>query len=302
METQPAVQVANGVFSIALGGVTPLIPANFTGAPIYLGVSVNGETELPRTRLLASPFAIRAAEADHALTADIASDGVWSVNGANVYRLGGSVCLGNSNPEAQLDLWGGSGNQMRAKLNATDFPDLRFVRWHDPSSSRGGRQQKVLRAVASITLMGIAGLRVGEVTRLRLCDITLQSDRVEIRVRGKGDRIRLVAMAGKNASPIRAWATTRGSGNSGEPWLVARAGEDRGMTVASIDYVVRKNAAAAQLENVHAHCLRHTAASLALSHGANLVQVRDMLGHGSIVTTSKYLHATGSAITTVTMR
>jgi site-specific recombinase XerD len=31
----------------------------------------------------------------------------------------------------------------------------------------------------------------------------------------------------------------------------------------------------------------------------NLVQVRDLLGHASIVTTSKYLHATGSAITSV---
>jgi site-specific recombinase XerD len=147
--------------------------------------------------------------------------------------------------------------------------------------------------------MGIAGLRVGEVTRLRLCDITLQSDRVEIRVRGKGDRIRLVALAGKNSSPIRSWAATRGSGNSGEPWLLARAGEDRGMTVARLDYVVRKTATAAQLENVHAHCLRHTAASLALSQGMNLIAVRDLLGHASIVTTSRYLHATGSAITTI---
>jgi site-specific recombinase XerD len=46
-------------------------------------------------------------------------------------------------------------------------------------------------------------------------------------------------------------------------------------------------------------CLRHTAASLALSHGANLVEVRDLLGHSSIVTTSRYLHVTGSVITSV---
>jgi len=38
-----------------------------------------------------------------------------------------------------------------------------------------------------------------------------------------------------------------------------------------------------------------------LANGANLVQVRDLLGHSSIVTTSRYLHAAGSAITTVAM-
>ena len=161
------------------------------------------------------------------------------------------------------------------------------------------RSWKGKRDLAALVLMGVAGLRAGEVTRLRICDIKLQSDRVEIRVRGKGDRIRVVALAGKNASPLRSWSAARGSDNGGAPWLLARAGEDRGMTVASIDYVVRKVATAAQLENVHAHCLRHTAASLMLANGANLVQVRDLLGHSSIVTTNRYLHATKSAITNV---
>jgi site-specific recombinase XerD len=161
----------------------------------------------------------------------------------------------------------------------------RLLRTPDRRSWQGKRD------LVALVLMGVAGLRVGEVTRLRLCDITLQSDRVEIRVRGKGNRVRLVALSSKNAAPIRAWAATRGTGNPGDPWLLARSGEAKGLTVASIDYVVRKHAVVAQLENVHAHCLRHTAASLALSHGASLVQVRDLLGHSSIVTTSRYLHA-----------
>ena len=45
--------------------------------------------------------------------------------------------------------------------------------------------------------------------------------------------------------------------------------------------------------------IRHTAAILALAIGMNLVAIRDLLGHSSIVTTSRYLHATGGAITTV---
>lgn len=63
-----------------------------------------------------------------------------------------------------------------------------------------------------------------------------------------------------------------------------------GLNVAAVDYVVRKAGRAAGLSGVHAHSLRHGAASLALAGGASLVAVKEMLGHASIVTTSQYLH------------
>jgi site-specific recombinase XerD len=71
--------------------------------------------------------------------------------------------------------------------------------------------------------------------------------------------------------------------------------------VASLDYVIRKYGRAAEIDGLHCHALRHSAASLMLANGANLVQVRDTLGHASVVTTSRYLHATGSAITSVAL-
>lgn len=96
-ESQSSVQVSAGVFSIALGSVNPLNPAHFSGAPIFIGVSINGEPELPRTRLLATPFALRAAEADHAHTADIAADGVWAPVGSNIHYDTGNVGIGTGN-------------------------------------------------------------------------------------------------------------------------------------------------------------------------------------------------------------
>ncbi len=114
-ETHAAVAVTSGVFQIALGSVTPLEIPDFSGSPVFLGIAVNGEAELPRTRLLASPFAIRSAEADHALTADIAVDGVWTVSGSDVYRLSGNVGIGVA-PSRKLDV-SGAASQVRVASN-----------------------------------------------------------------------------------------------------------------------------------------------------------------------------------------
>lgn len=147
-----------------------------------------------------------------------------------------------------------------------------------------------------LTCLGIGGLRAGEVVRLRLEDVDSLPYRAVLRVTGKGNKRRVVAIGGPGASVLRAWAKVRGSASSDEPFFVARRPVDgelpREMNVAGIDYVVRKTARAAGLSGVHAHSLRHTAASLALSGGSSLVDVREMLGHSSIVTTSRYLHVT----------
>jgi hypothetical protein len=65
-ETQDAVEVAGGVFSVYLGSVNPL-KLRFDG-PSWLGVSVGGQSELvPRMKLAAVPYAFHAANADTAL-------------------------------------------------------------------------------------------------------------------------------------------------------------------------------------------------------------------------------------------
>ena len=129
-ETHGSVAVSDGVFQITLGSITPLEVPDFTGSPVYLGVAVNGEAELPRTQLVASPFAIRAAEADHALTADIASDGVWTVAGSDVYRATGNVGIGSPSPSAKLDVLGPAASGLSLKVDS-----LLYVNATTPNSS-----------------------------------------------------------------------------------------------------------------------------------------------------------------------
>ncbi len=73
-ETQIGVQVASGMFFTTLGKADPKNPLPIqqlaTSAEAWLGVSVDGDPELPRVRLLSVPYAVVAGESTHAQTAD----------------------------------------------------------------------------------------------------------------------------------------------------------------------------------------------------------------------------------------
>lgn len=93
----------------------------------------------------------------------------------------------------------------------------------------------------------------------------------------------------------KGWSAVRGAGDASEPWLLARRPVDgvapRGLTVASVDYIVRRCASVAGLTGVYAHALGHACASLAIARGMSLVAVRNLQGHARIATTSRYLHS-----------
>lgn len=158
----------------------------------------------------------------------------------------------------------------------------------DKRTHRGKRDALVL------AFMGVGGLRAGEVCRLDRTDIQIQSGTVVLRVSGKGRKQRLVPLSGPWAGPVRSymgiWAE-RGIEHEPAFWCGQPGHEDRRLTVAAVDYLVRTHAAAAGLVDVSAHDLRHTAASLAIDAGEPLHRLRDRLGHSTVLVTSRYLHA-----------
>lgn len=101
-ETHDVVQLAQGVFSIHVGGATvggiPL--SALTDPEVYLGISVNNDPELhPRTRLVMVPYAYQSLAAHMLTTPDTANPAV------SVSTLG-NVGIGTTQPVAQLDLRG----------------------------------------------------------------------------------------------------------------------------------------------------------------------------------------------------
>lgn len=104
-ETQP-VTVTSGVFHVVLGSLTPLTPAVFSGSERWLGIAVNGGTELtPRTRITAVPWALRAAIADSVVGGGTGSDADWIFSGSDIYAgVSGNVGIGATAPAKKLQV------------------------------------------------------------------------------------------------------------------------------------------------------------------------------------------------------
>jgi hypothetical protein len=111
-ETQPLVEVNNGLFNVLLGKVNTIPDTVFNGVSRWLGVQVESDPELePRQRMAAVGYAFRAFVAD---TADFArapapSDGDWTISGNYIYSaVPGSVGIGITDPVAKLHVVDGS--------------------------------------------------------------------------------------------------------------------------------------------------------------------------------------------------
>jgi integrase/recombinase XerC len=154
---------------------------------------------------------------------------------------------------------------------------------------------------ALLELLYAAGLRVSELTGLNLVDM----DRREkmLRVRGKGNKERIVPYGGKAQEaledywPVReqlllqasAGRARRGSANS-EAIFLNYAG--RRLTQRSVGRIVKKYARLANINwDLHPHSLRHAFATHLLADGADLRAIQELLGHQSLSTTQKYTHA-----------
>jgi integrase/recombinase XerD len=102
---------------------------------------------------------------------------------------------------------------------------------------------------------------------------------------------------GSSASPIELWnevCELRGEHNErdGDPIFVSKQEPFKRLSKTQSWTVIKKAAKRAKLsEDVTAHFLRHTHATLALKNGAPINLVQQTLGHESLATTGKYTRA-----------
>lgn len=140
------------------------------------------------------------------------------------------------------------------------------------------------------TLYG-SGLRVSELTALRISRLYLEEG--YMRIEGKGNKQRLVPLSPRATTLIREYMEQRSLQNikPGNEDILFLNRRGAAMTRVMIFYVVRDLAAAAGIDKtVSPHTLRHSFATHLLEGGANLRAIQEMLGHESIATTEIYVH------------
>jgi len=160
----------------------------------------------------------------------------------------------------------------------------------DMSSAAGVRDRALLEVLYS------AGLRISELTSLRLSDY--DGDHNAFIVRGKGDKER-VALLGESAQHwLRRYL------DDGRPALVSEKSASwvwlnrfgGSLSSRAVQLSVRRYAEQAQLpQDVHPHLLRHSFATHMLDGGADIRVVQELLGHASVSTTQIYTHVSDAA-------
>jgi integrase/recombinase XerD len=152
----------------------------------------------------------------------------------------------------------------------------------DPAAENGVRDAAILELFYS------CGLRISELARLPLRDVSFEEGAV--RVRGKGAKVRLVPLGARAIQRLRDWLQIRDQGAVREATVfLSRRGARMSRT--SVWAVVKRHAQAANIQqNVTPHMFRHSFATHLLDGGADLRAVQEMLGHADIGTTQIYTH------------
>ena len=156
----------------------------------------------------------------------------------------------------------------------------------DLSKPEGTRNKAMLETLYS------CGLRVSELIQLQVSKLYL--DLGFIRVRGKGDKERLVPIGESAIRYIQLYKqTTRlqvspQKGKEDFLFLNKRGGP---LSRVMIFYIIRDLAKQAGInKTVSPHTFRHSFATHLIEGGADLRAVQEMLGHASITTTEIYTH------------
>lgn len=156
----------------------------------------------------------------------------------------------------------------------------------DLSKPEGHRNKAIIEVLYG------CGLRVSELTGLKISNLYL--DKGFIRIIGKGDKERLVPISTKAVKEINNYLPDRNLRRniikeSGDILFLNRRG--KGLTRVMIFTIIKDLARKAGIKkNISPHTFRHSFATHLIENGADLRAVQEMLGHESILTTEIYTH------------
>ncbi len=161
----------------------------------------------------------------------------------------------------------------------------------DPETRWGARDSAMLELLYS------TGMRVSELVGCNATSLDFASEMV--RVRGKGNRERLVPMGREAVKALQAYGAAReeqlrhrlqlGKNVDREPLFLNSRGTR--LSARSVERLIAEYGRRAGIDKpVTPHVLRHSFATHLLEMGADMRSVQELLGHASLSTTQKYTH------------
>ena len=137
-----------------------------------------------------------------------------------------------------------------------------------------------------LKLLFYLGLRLSEVRRLKRADIKNVNNEMQFSVIGKGNKFRKIFLSRKLSREIVSALPATGYLFKGRNGCLSRSQTYRRVK----DIAKRVNSKASP------HWFRHAFCWLSLKAGASVMDVSKAMGHSSVSTTSKYMHASGPSI------
>ena len=161
----------------------------------------------------------------------------------------------------------------------------------DLSKWEGHRNRAIIEVLFS------CGLRVSELTNLKLSNLYIEEQ--YIRVMGKGSKERLVPISPRALDELNYWFADRNvmKIKPGEEDYVFLNRRGQHLTRTMILIMIKRYAVEAGIKKtISPHILRHSFATSLLEGGADLRAIQAMLGHESIGTTEIYTHIDTSTL------
>ena len=152
----------------------------------------------------------------------------------------------------------------------------------DMTSPKGCRDSAMVEVLYS------CGLRVSELTTLKISDLFFGEG--YIRIVGKGDKQRLVPISNIARDKIQYYMDFRTPASRSEATVFLN-NRGKPLTRVMVFNIIKQAALLAGIDKqISPHTLRHSYATHLLEGGANIRQVQELLGHESILTTEVYTH------------
>lgn len=177
-------------------------------------------------------------------------------------------------------------------LTEEEFEELLYIIRKKPVKSRGvNPEEKYRRDRAVIYLLTYAGLRVSELSNLKLTDVDLEMKR--IRVVGKGMKVRTLPISNILLAEIQDWLLYRSEIAKKKEFIadspyVFYSQRSPRFTVRGIQTMIEGYSL--PNKKLTPHMFRHTFCKWMLKATNNDIEkVRRLAGHSNIATTSRYL-------------